>query len=196
MNPARGHHLQDESNDRGVENDLREERGDGGVALVALERLGRHVQLLFHDRGAGGGARDGKGEDADVSRLQQQLDRLASADARFVHDGADRMTSADHDDNGQASAESERTHQHEVRRADCVDIGRDDGSPGGASQAGACADEAEQPLGLTGVVDVVRQRPELADQENAEDLPEQVEADGHPLGTRHAAEAKRRRAGR
>ena len=91
---------------------------------MALERLGRHVQLLFHDRGAGGGARDGKGEDADVSRLQQQLDRLASADARFVHDGgADRMASADHDDNGQASAESERTHQHEVRRADSVDDG-------------------------------------------------------------------------
>ena len=65
-----------------------------------------------------------KGDDAEVSRLQQQMDRLASADARFVLDlrcAADRMASADHDDNGQASAEGDRTHQQEVRRADAVD---------------------------------------------------------------------------
>ncbi len=51
----------------------------------------------------------------------------------------------------------------------------------GAAQAGAAADEAEQPLGLTRVVDVVGQRPELADQQDAEDQAEHVEGDRHPV---------------
>ena len=77
-----------------------------------------------------------------------------------------------------------------------LDDRRDDRRPDGAAQAGAGADEAEQPLGLTGVVEVVGQRPELADEEHAQDLPEQVEGDGDPLRAAPAAGARRRRAAR
>ena len=52
-----------------------------------------------------------------------------------------------------------------------------------AAQTGAGTDEAEQPLGLPGVVDLVGQRPELADEEEAEDLTEQVKRHGDPLGS-------------
>jgi hypothetical protein len=44
-----------------------------------------------------------------------------------------------------------------------------------AAQARAAADEAEDTLGLAGVVDVVGERPELADEQNAEDLTEQIQ---------------------
>ena len=56
-------------------------------------------------------------------------------------------------------------------------------APASAAQTGAGTDEAEQPLGLPGVVDLVGQRPELADEEEAEDLTEQVERHGDPLGS-------------
>ena len=51
---------------------------------------------------------------------------------------------------------------------------------GGAAEAGAAADEAEDALGLPRVVDVVGQRPELADQQDAEDQRRQVEARPRP----------------
>ena len=60
---------------------------------------------------------------------------------------------------------------------------RGDGRAGGAAQAGAAADEPEQPLGLPRVVDVVGQRPELADEQDAEDQAEEVEPDRDPLGS-------------
>ena len=47
----------------------------------------------------------------------------------------------------------------------------------------AAADEPEEPLGLSRIVDGVGQRPELADQQNGEDQTEDVERDRHPLLT-------------
>ena len=75
--------------------------------------------------------------------------------------------------------------------ADSVDEDRDNGRPGGASQAGACADETEQPLGLTRVVHVVCNGPELTDEQHSQNLTEHVEGDGHPLGARPQQEEKR-----
>ena len=51
---------------------------------------------------------------------------------------------------------------------------------GDAAERRAAADEAEQPLGLPRVVDEVGERPELADEEHAEDLPGEIERDRHP----------------
>ena len=50
----------------------------------------------------------------------------------------------------------------------------------------AAADEPEQPLGLARVVDVVGQRPELADEQDAEDQAEEVEGDRRPSRCRLA----------
>ncbi len=116
-----------------------------GIALTCLERLGRHVQLLFHDRGRTGRAGDDERDVAQMRRTQQETDRLASADALFLgylSRAADRLAAAYHDDNGEASAEGNRTDQQEIV-AHVVDEGRDHGAPGRASQTGACADEAE-----------------------------------------------------
>ena len=63
-----------------------------------------------------------------------------------------------------------------------VDQRGGDRRAGGTAQAGAAADQPEQALGLPGVVDVVGQGPELADQQDAEDQPVEVEAHRHPLG--------------
>ena len=68
--------------------------------------------------------------------------------------------------------------------------------PQGAAETGAAADEAEQTLRLARVEDVVRQRPELADQENAQDQAEEVEGDRDPRGRRSATAPRRPRAGR
>ena len=59
--------------------------------------------------------------------------------------------------------------------AELLDQERREAGAHGAAEAGAAADEAEQPLGLARIVDVVGERPELAD-EQAEDQAEDVEA--------------------
>ena len=51
-----------------------------------------------------------------------------------------------------------------------------------AAETGAATDETEETLGLPGVVDVVGQRPELADEQHPENLPEEIERDGDPDG--------------
>ena len=51
-------------------------------------------------------------------------------------------------------------------RADRLDQERGQRRAGRAAEAGAAADEAEQPLGLPRIVDVVGERPELADQQD------------------------------
>jgi hypothetical protein len=48
-------------------------------------------------------------------------------------------------------------------------------APSAPPRTRAAADEAEDTLGLAGVVDVVGERPELADEQNAEDLTEQIQ---------------------
>ena len=49
-----------------------------------------------------------------------------------------------------------------------------------AAEARAAADEPEEPLGVARVVDVVRERPELADEQHAENQTEHVERDRNP----------------
>ena len=62
------------------------------------------------------------------------------------------------------SAEDGRADEEHVVAADLVDQHAQDRGAERAAQAGAAADEAEQPLGLARVVDLVGQRPELADE--------------------------------
>ena len=50
-----------------------------------------------------------------------------------------------------------------------------------AAEAGAAADEPEDALGLARIVDVVGERPELADQQDRQDLHDDVERDRDPV---------------
>src|SRR5688572_31013912 len=93
------------------------------------------------------------------------------------------MAAVDRNDQRHAADQRRGTDQQQAVRSDCVDDSRDNRRARSAAQTGAGTDEAEQPLGLPGVVDLVGQRPELADEEEAEDLTEQVKRHGDPLGS-------------
>ena len=86
-----------------------------------------------------------------------------------------------HDDEQAHHHDAGADQQHRLRAEGLDQAGRD-GRSGGAAQARAAADQPEQALGLARVVDVVGERPELADEQNAEDQSEQVETDRHPFG--------------
>ena len=73
------------------------------------------------------------------------------------------MTQQENHDSGTAG-QSDRADQQELFRAHLLDDGRGDAGPQGAAETGAAAYEPEQTLRLTRVEDIVRQRPELADQ--------------------------------
>ena len=86
--------------------------------------------------------------------------------------------------------------QQQVVAADLVDDERGEAGADRAAQAGAAADEAEHTLGLARVVDVVGQRPELADEQDAEDLAEQVERRRNRIPSRSGAAPRTRPAAR
>ena len=67
--------------------------------------------------------------------------------------------------------------------ADGFDDGGGQTRAGHAAEHHAAADEAEEPLRLPRIVDAVGQRPELADQQNAQDEPPDVERDGDPVAS-------------
>ncbi len=58
MDAARQRHLDEEPDERQVDRDLRQERGDAVGVGLALGFGRRHVELLFDDGGADGGKRD------------------------------------------------------------------------------------------------------------------------------------------
>ena len=78
-----------------------------------------------------------------------------------------------------ATPSRRRADQQQVVRAERSGGERQQRRSGDAAQARAGADETEQALGLPRVVDLVGQRPELADQEDAHDQPEEVEPGRH-----------------
>ena len=91
------------------------------------------------------------------------------ADAKSLVDG---LAALDGHDQRDAHAQDRRADQQQVVGADLLDGERRERRAHRAAEAGAAADEAEQPLRLPRVVDVVGERPELADQQNAEDQAE------------------------
>ena len=80
------------------------------------------------------------------------------------------------------TGEDGRADEQHVVAADLIDQRPQDRGAERAAQTGAAADEAEEPLGLPRVVDLVGQRPELADEKHTEQQAERVEADRHPDG--------------
>ncbi len=73
-------------------------------------------------------------------------------------------------------------HEDHRARSDRLHEERGQAGAGGAAEAGAAADEAEDALGLARIVDVVGQRPELADQQDRQDLHHHEEGHRHPVG--------------
>ena len=170
--------LDDEADQRQVDGDLREECGDR-IRVGGALRLGhRHVQLLLDDRRADRREGDHQRDDLQVPRRPQQPDRFAAADAFFLAGlrrvaGAGRLSRAarhEHHDR-EADDHDRRAEQQHVLRADRLDQERRQRRAGRAAEAGAAADEAEDALGLPRIVDVVGERPELADQQDRQDLP-------------------------
>ena len=72
-----------------------------------------------------------------------------------------------------------------------LDGDRRDGRAQRAAETGAAADEPEQALGLPGVVDVVGQRPELADEQDARGSARRNRARRRPRRRRSAAGPRR-----
>ena len=144
--------------------------------------------------GAGGGQPDHERDHPQVRRLRQHPQRLGAADAALVLDrrqAADVVAPEDEDDDAGAARQGRGAHQQQVDAADLVDQQLREAGAERAAEAGAAADEAEQPLGLARVVDVVGERPELADEQNAEDLAEQVQARPTRLPIRSGAAPRR-----
>ena len=181
-------HLDEEADERQVDGDLGEELGDAVGVRLALGLGGGHVELLLDDGGADGRKRDHHGDDLQVARAAEQGQRFAAAHPFFLAGlgrvaGPGPLVAADdaHDDQ-QADGEDRGADQQHRRRAELAHQRGGDRRAGGAAQAGAAADQPEQALGLPGVVDVVGQGPELADQQDAENQPVEIEAHRHPLG--------------
>ena len=78
----------------------------------------------------------------------------------------------------------------------CCDHEGEDRRPGDAAEAGAAADEAEDALGLARIVDLVGERPELADEEDPEDQAHQVEQRPTPIPRRSGTGTRTRPAAR
>ena len=78
--------------------------------------------------------------------------------------------------------ENAGAHEEKVVGAELLDRDCGDGRPQRPAKAGTAADQAKEPLGLPGVVHVVGECPELADQQNTENLSKEVERDGDPDG--------------
>ena len=186
MNAAGETDLDDEANQRQVDRDLGE-KGRDGVGVVLARSLGdRHVQLLFDDRRADRGKGNHHRDHLQVPRRTEQLDGLAAAHA-LVFTGLGGVTGArrllaphDEGDDEEAAAHDGGADQQHLLGAERFHQKRRQRCAGGAAQAGAAADKPENALGLAGIVDVVGERPELADQQHREDRSEQVERDRDP----------------
>ncbi len=185
MNPAGEPDLNDEPRDGQIELDLAEKRRDAGRAARARGLLDRHVELLVEQPGPDGGEADDQRDQLQMPRFSQHLKRPLSADAFLGTRGGDigetdscRPHHAG--DDRDARQQQDSAHEDHRVRADLLDQQRQRGGSGHAAQTGAAADEPKEPLGLTRVVDVVGERPELADQKQTHDLPEEVERDRCP----------------
>jgi hypothetical protein len=192
MNLAREPHLDHEADRRHPEADGREERGDRIGAARTLRRLRRHVELLLDDRGADRREADHERDDLQMLGASQELERFGGADAllflaRQRGTGRHTLLADDHAHDEGAEEQERGAREEQVRRADDRGLLRERVA-GDAAERRAAADEPEQALRLARVVHDVRERPELADEEHAEDEAGDVEGDRHPGGLREPCE--------
>ena len=153
---------------------------------AALELLGRHAHLQVEDDGAQRAEADDHGDQLNLPRGEEELKRFARTQpaefffaARASHGIAFAPEHEHHDDD--AERERCRAHEQEGVRTERLGDERGNARARHPAQHGAAADEPEQPLGLTRIVDGIGQRPELADQQDREDQSEQVERRCHPF---------------
>jgi hypothetical protein len=185
MNAAREEDLHDEADEREIDDDLRKECGDRVPGALRLG--GGHVQLLFDDRRANRREGDDQGDQLQVFRVAKHLQRFRAADA-LLFTGLARvglacpLLAADHPhDDAETHGQDGRTHQQHRVLPELLHQQRRQAGAHGAAEAGAAANQAEQALRLARVVDIVGDRPELADREQAEDKAENVESDRYPF---------------
>jgi hypothetical protein len=180
--------LDDEADGRRPQPDLGEERRDGVGGARSLGRLRRHVELLLDDGRPDGGEANHEGNDLQMVRATKQIEGLGERHPLFLLDARNRVrldALARDDGRDQESAQrhedgtdEEQVHGAERRRVAGKCRARD------AAERRAPADESEHTLGLARVVHDVRERPELADEQHAENAAREVERDRHPGGTR------------
>ena len=156
------------------------------VAPAPLLRGRGHVQLLLDDRRADRREADHERDDLQMFRLAQQLERFGRADPFFVLRPPRRRSARPFPPEDRARP-ARRSISISVPLISSmlvvpirVGVRLQDRRPGDAAERRAAADEPEQPLGLPRVVDQIRQRPELADEQDAEEQRHQVEGDRDP----------------
>ncbi len=153
--------------------------------LAHPRRLSGHAELLIDNRRPHHGETHDRREHAQLPGLRQQTQRLASSDAEILVEFRvlpARAMAGDAPDDRHAGRQDGRADEEQVVRSELFDRDRSDRVAERTAQARTAADQAEQPLGLTRVVHVVGQRPELTDEKNPEDLAEEIECDGDPDG--------------
>ena len=189
VDPAREGDLDEEADGGEVERDLGQELRQVVGGGAALEGLRRHVELLLDEAGADRGEGDHEGDDLEVAGLPQQPEGLLATDALLL--GRDGAAPAGgclpfHDQHREPGAQKEdaRAAEQQVLGPQPANDESGQAGSGHAAQARPAADEAEDALGLPRVVDVVGERPELADEQQAEDEAEQVEAHRDPVARR------------
>ena len=181
--------LNEEASEREVDRDLREQFRDG--IAVGAGGLGRHTELLVYDGGADGGEGNHPGQHPQMPRLRQEPEGLASTNTALIELlGLVLSVRQAHDlqDEDDADGQRDRADEKKVVRADRLDSRRGDCGAHRSTQAGAATDQTKESLRLPGVVDVVGQSPELAEEQDAEDLSEEIQRHRDP----HRAGAKER----
>ncbi len=186
MHARRQRHLDDEADDRRIEDDVGDERGPR--VLERNQLAGGHVQLLLNDAGADRGEGDDERDDLQVTRLQQQAQSFQSADLHALFAlllrrvrGVARLLARDdgpHDE--EAEDEEGRADQQQVLGPDGLGELARHARADDAAEARAAADESERPFGLPGLGDVVGECPELTDQQAAGQEPPEVVRDRDP----------------
>ena len=158
------------------------------VFAATLGRLGRHVQLLIDDAGADRHQRDGERDHLQVLRLAQHAQRFAAAHALLFAGALQTALSSTDPARRVIATTRPRTtpsatalDEHELPAADFLGEERGDARSERAAGGRAAADESEEPLRGARVVNQVGQRPELADEQHAVDLAEQIERDVNPV---------------
>ena len=183
VNATREPDLYDEPGDREIGANFGEQVGNG--FLVHAKRLGSHAELLIDDRRTHHRETHDRGEDAQLPGLGQQTQRLASSNSAILVEFRALpvgSVAGDAQNDRRARRQDGRADEEQVVRSELSDRELGDRVAERTAQAGPAADQAEQPLGLACIVDVVGQRPELTDEKNPENLAEDVERDRDPHG--------------
>ncbi len=186
MDPRSDPDLDHEGGQRQVETDLREEGADRVGLAAPLEHLGRHVELLIDQRRAERTERDDDGDELDLPRFAQQREGAREADAALLlgrrRRGSRVPLALDNDrDDARAGDQRDGAAEQKCARCRCRGWRRGDRGAGHPAERDTAADEPEHPLGLARVVHAVGQRPELTDEQHAQQQAPQIEGDRHPF---------------